>query len=212
MVGEHTRESLLHLVERSITAERLVGALESVFSVASGAPDGLRMDNGPELVSQALQRFCGDKVGLSYIPPGLRGTTATSNRSTTDCVGSALTTTIGTPCFQSRVTRFSAARLDSGAAQPPGRDRCCAASPADSVVGVCMAGTSLLVNDWFRGHPTAASKSTTTRSLTGCDRQVRTKLLFASDSSSAMWGTSSISTVPSQTLARQLPHVPLKQE
>ena len=106
MVDEHTRESLLHLVERSITAERLVAALESVFSVAGGAPDGLRMDNGPELVSQALQRFCGDKVGLSYIPPGLRGTTATSNRSTTDCVGSASTTTIGTPCFQSRATRL----------------------------------------------------------------------------------------------------------
>jgi hypothetical protein len=106
MVDEHTRESLLHLVERSITAERLVGALESVFSVAGGAPDGLRMDNGPELASQALQRFCGDKVGLSYIPPGLRGITATSNRSTTDCVGSASTTTIGTPCFQSRATRL----------------------------------------------------------------------------------------------------------
>jgi putative transposase len=27
------------------------------------------MDCGPELVSQALQRFCEDKVGLSYIPP-----------------------------------------------------------------------------------------------------------------------------------------------
>ena len=30
----------------------------------------LRMDNGPELVSEALQRFCDGKVGLSYIPPG----------------------------------------------------------------------------------------------------------------------------------------------
>ncbi len=28
------------------------------------------MDNGPELISQALQRFCENKVGLSYIPPG----------------------------------------------------------------------------------------------------------------------------------------------
>jgi transposase InsO family protein len=28
------------------------------------------MDNGPELVSQALQRFCENKVGPSYIPPG----------------------------------------------------------------------------------------------------------------------------------------------
>jgi transposase InsO family protein len=106
MIDEHTRESLLNLVERSITAERLVTELEDVFAAAGGPPMVLRMDNGPELVSQALQRFCGDKVGLSYIPPGLRGTTATSNRSTTDCVGSASTTTIGTPCFQSRATRL----------------------------------------------------------------------------------------------------------
>ena len=70
MVDEHTRESLLHLVERSITAERLVVELEKVFTAAGGPPKVLRMDNGPELVSQALQRFCENKVGLSYIPPG----------------------------------------------------------------------------------------------------------------------------------------------
>ena len=70
MVDEHTRESLLDLVERSITAERLVAELERVFAVAGGPPQVLRMDNGPELVSQALQRFCDGKVGLSYIPPG----------------------------------------------------------------------------------------------------------------------------------------------
>jgi transposase InsO family protein len=70
MVDEHTRESLLHLVERSITAECLVAELELVFAVAGGPPMVLRMDNGPELVSQALQRFCVGKVGLSYIPPG----------------------------------------------------------------------------------------------------------------------------------------------
>jgi len=28
----------------------------------------LRMDNGPELISQVLQRFCAGKIGLSYIP------------------------------------------------------------------------------------------------------------------------------------------------
>jgi chromosomal replication initiation ATPase DnaA len=32
MVDEHTRESLLNLVERSITAERLVAELERVFA------------------------------------------------------------------------------------------------------------------------------------------------------------------------------------
>jgi len=30
----------------------------------------LRMDNGPEFISQALQQFCAGKVGLFYIPPG----------------------------------------------------------------------------------------------------------------------------------------------
>ena len=70
MIDEHTRESLLNLVERSITAERLVTELEAVFAAAGGPPTVLRMDNGPELVSEALQRFCAGKVGLSYIPPG----------------------------------------------------------------------------------------------------------------------------------------------
>jgi transposase InsO family protein len=43
---------------------------EKVFAAAGGPPKVLRMDNGPELVSQALQQFCTGKVGLSYIPPG----------------------------------------------------------------------------------------------------------------------------------------------
>jgi len=70
MIDEHTRVSLLHVVERSITAERLVFELEKAFAAAGGPPKVLRMDNGPELVSQALQRFCDGKVGLTYIPPG----------------------------------------------------------------------------------------------------------------------------------------------
>ena len=70
MIDEHTRESLLDLVERSITAERLVTELEAVFATAGSPPKVLRTDNGPELVSQALQRCCNAQVGLSYIPPG----------------------------------------------------------------------------------------------------------------------------------------------
>jgi putative transposase len=70
MIDEHTRMSLLHMVERSITGERLVDELEKGFATAGGPPKVLRMDNGPEMVSQALQRFCDGKVGLTYIPPG----------------------------------------------------------------------------------------------------------------------------------------------
>jgi putative transposase len=68
MIDEHTRESLLHVVERSITAERLVIELEDAFAVAGGPPKVLRMDNGPELVSQALQRFCENK-GRTLLHP-----------------------------------------------------------------------------------------------------------------------------------------------
>jgi transposase InsO family protein len=70
MVDEHTRESLLNIVERSITAERLIVELDRVFTERGGPPRVLRLDNGPEMISTALQRFCGEKVGLSYIPPG----------------------------------------------------------------------------------------------------------------------------------------------
>jgi putative transposase len=70
MLDEHTRVSLLHVVERSITGERLVIDLEKAFAAAGGPPKVLRMDNGPEMVSQALQRFCENKTGMVYIPPG----------------------------------------------------------------------------------------------------------------------------------------------
>jgi hypothetical protein len=60
MIDERARVSLLHLVERSITAELLVAELEGVLAAAGGPP---------ELVSQALQQFCIGTVGLSYIPP-----------------------------------------------------------------------------------------------------------------------------------------------
>nr|WP_163887619.1 IS3 family transposase [Mycolicibacterium hippocampi] len=70
MIDEHTRESLLNLVERSITGEALVAELTKVFAAHGGPPKVLRMDNGPEMVSQALQRFCENKTGMVYIPPG----------------------------------------------------------------------------------------------------------------------------------------------
>ena len=51
MIDEHTRESLLNIVERSITGQRLVEELKTVFAAVGGPPTVLRMDNGPELVS-----------------------------------------------------------------------------------------------------------------------------------------------------------------
>ncbi len=40
------------------------------FTKAGGPPLVLRLDNGLELISEALQSFCDGKVGLSHIPPG----------------------------------------------------------------------------------------------------------------------------------------------
>ena len=70
MIDEHTRVSLLHLVERSITAERLVAELETVFAAAGGPP---RCCGWTTVRSWFLKRCNGsatDKVGMSYIPPG----------------------------------------------------------------------------------------------------------------------------------------------
>ncbi|MCZ4538509.1 transposase, partial [Gordonia terrae] len=46
MVDEHTRMSLLNIVDRSITADRLIEELEKTFAIWGGPPMVLRMDNG----------------------------------------------------------------------------------------------------------------------------------------------------------------------
>lgn len=69
-MDEHTRLSLLNIVDRSITAERLIEELEKTFAIWGGPPMVLRMDNGPEFISEALRDFCAGSVGISYIPPG----------------------------------------------------------------------------------------------------------------------------------------------
>ena len=98
MIDEHTRLSLLHVVERSITGERLVFELEKAFAAAGGPPKVLRMDNGPELVSQALQRFCENKTGLVYIPPGSPWNNGYIESFNNRLGRSASTATTGTPC------------------------------------------------------------------------------------------------------------------
>lgn len=70
MVDEHTRESLLDLTSRSITAEVLTVELDRIIA-DRGAPSVLRCDNGPEFISQVLNDFCGDhETKIHYIPPG----------------------------------------------------------------------------------------------------------------------------------------------
>lgn len=69
IVDEHTRECLGGLVERSITADRLIDQLDDLVA-ERGAPSVLRSDNGPEFISEAMADWAGTDTGLYYIPPG----------------------------------------------------------------------------------------------------------------------------------------------
>jgi len=70
IVDEFTREALLMRVDRSISAEQTVTALEQLVA-ARGAPENIRCDNGPELTAHALRDWCASaQVSTSYIEPG----------------------------------------------------------------------------------------------------------------------------------------------
>jgi putative transposase len=70
IVDEFTRESLVMLVDRSIDADTVVETLERLVA-ERGAPEHLRMDNGPEMTAHALQDWCRfSQAGTVYIEPG----------------------------------------------------------------------------------------------------------------------------------------------
>jgi putative transposase len=56
VVDEYTRECLTIEVERSISAEDVIGTLARLFG-QRGAPGFVRSDNGPEFVARALKRW-----------------------------------------------------------------------------------------------------------------------------------------------------------
>ena len=69
IVDEHTRECLGGLVDRSITGDVLIDELDRL-AATRGYPAVLRCDNGPELACDAMSDWAGERVGLSFIPPG----------------------------------------------------------------------------------------------------------------------------------------------
>ncbi|MEJ7787560.1 MAG: DDE-type integrase/transposase/recombinase [Solirubrobacteraceae bacterium] len=70
IVDEFTREALVMQVERSITAEQTVAALQRLVA-EHGCPENVRCDNGPELTAHALRDWCTETtVATSYIEPG----------------------------------------------------------------------------------------------------------------------------------------------
>jgi putative transposase len=70
ITDEFTKEALAIEVDRSITADDTVEVLEAIVA-SRGAPDFLRMDNGPELTANALRDWCRFSLsGSVYIEPG----------------------------------------------------------------------------------------------------------------------------------------------
>src|SRR6516162_982380 len=57
------------LVERSVTADDLIGELDRL-ATQRGHPAVLRCDNGPELACAAMAEWAGTRVGLCFVPPG----------------------------------------------------------------------------------------------------------------------------------------------
>jgi putative transposase len=70
IVDEHTREALAMRVGRTCTADDLIEVLAGLVAVR-GAPEHLRMDNGPELLAWALRDWCRlTGTRTTYIEPG----------------------------------------------------------------------------------------------------------------------------------------------
>jgi len=69
-VDEYTRECFAIEVERSITAEDVIGTLERLFG-QRGAPAFIRSDNGPEFEARALKQWLAlSEVETLYIELG----------------------------------------------------------------------------------------------------------------------------------------------
>jgi putative transposase len=70
VLDEGNREGLAIEVGTSIPATRVIRILGQLIALY-GRPDRLRLDNGPELTSQALTEWCAQcGIGLQYIQPG----------------------------------------------------------------------------------------------------------------------------------------------
>jgi putative transposase len=70
IIDEFTREALVMLVARNITADDVVQALDRVVA-ERGTPEHLRMDNGPEMTAHALRQWCETSgTATVFIDPG----------------------------------------------------------------------------------------------------------------------------------------------
>ena len=70
VIDDHNREALAIEIDTSLRAPRVVRVLDRL-KAQRGIPDVLRVDNGPEFLSQALTDWCRENgVLIQYIQPG----------------------------------------------------------------------------------------------------------------------------------------------
>ncbi len=70
VLDDFSREALWIEVDTSLPAERVVRVLEQLLDWR-GKPVSIRMDNGPELISQCLENWAREKnIALLHIQPG----------------------------------------------------------------------------------------------------------------------------------------------
>ena len=71
VIDEFTREHIGYCVDKSIDAQKVIELLDTIAIERGRRPRVLRMDNGPEFVSKALESWAGeDETIQAFIPPG----------------------------------------------------------------------------------------------------------------------------------------------
>jgi len=70
IMDDYNRESLAIEVDTSLPSLRVIRVLERLVAYR-GKPKAIRVDNGPEFISERLKTWCNDRViDLRHIQPG----------------------------------------------------------------------------------------------------------------------------------------------
>jgi putative transposase len=70
VIDDYNRESLCIEVDTSLPSLRVIRVLQQIIE-RRGKPKTIRVDNGPEFISDKLQRWCDDQqIHLQFIQPG----------------------------------------------------------------------------------------------------------------------------------------------
>jgi len=70
IIDDYNRESLAIEIDTSLPSVRVIRVLERLIGTRS-KPDRIRVDNGPEFISDKLQSWCEEKkIILQFIQPG----------------------------------------------------------------------------------------------------------------------------------------------